>query len=195
MARKIGATREQVIDEAVAIADRDGLPAVTLTRVATAVGVRPPSLYAHIDGLQDLRRALTLRAIDHLTETFRSAMNAHDDPREVLRAIADGYRRFAHSHPGLYASLLPVPRADIDPEGAAAAAEPIRIIAAALAELGVAGDRHIDVIRTLRAFLHGFVDLELGGGFGMDQPVDQSFRRAVGLIVGGLDIAAEPEAG
>lgn len=100
MARKAGVTREQVTDAASTIADRNGLAAVSVARVAAAVGVRPPSLYAHVDGLGGLRRALALRAIDGLTESFRMAAAEQPDPRATLRAIADAYRAFASPTPG-----------------------------------------------------------------------------------------------
>jgi hypothetical protein len=102
---------------------------------------------------------------------------------DALRATAHAYRRFAHEHPGLYASLLPAPRPDEDPEGAAAAAEPVKIVADVLDQLGVEPRRHVDVIRTLRSLLHGFVDLELGGGFGLSDPVDASFEVTLDLVL------------
>ena len=41
---------------------RDGIDAVTLASVAAALGVRSPSLYNHIAGLDGLRRELALHA-------------------------------------------------------------------------------------------------------------------------------------
>ena len=58
-----GLDRAQVVDAAVAIADADGLEAVTLSRVAAALGVKPPSLYNHVDGRGALVRAIALRAL------------------------------------------------------------------------------------------------------------------------------------
>ena len=77
-----------------------------------------------------------------------------------------------------------MPAPDEDPEGAAAALESVKIIASLLAQLGIPPHRHVDMIRTLRAMLHGFCDLELGGGFGLGDPVDASFESAVDLVVG-----------
>ena len=188
MARKAGVSREQVVTAAAVIADRDGMPAVSLATVAAAVGVRSPSLYSHVDGLDGLRRELALRAYRVLAESFAGAVETHEDePLEALRAVAHAYRAFARDHPGLYASLLPVPRPDDDPEGAAAAAGPVAVIASVLARLGIPADRHVDLIRALRAVLHGFCDLELGGGFGLPDPVDASFEMALDLVLGALE--------
>ena len=195
MARKAGLTRDEVITAAATIADREGLPAVTLAAVAEVVGVRSPSLYSHVDGLEGLRRSLALLATHLLAEAFADAARVHDDdgrPLDALREIAHAYRAFAREHPGLYASLLPVPKPGDDPEGAAAALESVNIIASLLGRLGIPADRHVDIIRTLRAMLHGFCDLELGGGFGLGAPVDTSFEVAVDIVLRGFAVAQEP---
>jgi AcrR family transcriptional regulator len=49
-------TRERVLAAAMAVADADGLPAVTMRRVAADLGVEAMSLYHHVpskDGLLD----------------------------------------------------------------------------------------------------------------------------------------------
>ena len=66
MARKLGLQRERVIETAAALADQEGLEAVTLARVAAELGVRSPSLYSHVDGLAGLRRAIALDGASHL---------------------------------------------------------------------------------------------------------------------------------
>lgn len=187
MARKAGLTRDQVVDAAAALADRDGLGALTMAAVAAEVGVRAPSLYSHVDGVDGLRRLLGLRASGLLAEAFAAARDASpDDPVAALRGLARSYRAFAHEHPGLYAALLPAPVPADDPEGAAAFAEPVAVVAAVLARLGVPPDRHVDVVRGIRSVLHGFADLELRGGFGLSDPVDASFAATVDMLVGAL---------
>ena len=64
------------------------------------------------------------------------------------------------------------------------------VISAVLGQLGIDAGRHVDLIRTLRAVLHGFVDLELGGGFGLANPVDASFDVAVDLVLGAIEARA-----
>ena len=50
MARKVGIRVDDVVEAAATVADAEGLEAVTLARVAAVLGVRSPSLYAHVDG-------------------------------------------------------------------------------------------------------------------------------------------------
>jgi AcrR family transcriptional regulator len=53
-ARGRGLTREAIVAAAVAVADSDGLDAVSIRRVARDLGVRPMSLYTHIASKEDL---------------------------------------------------------------------------------------------------------------------------------------------
>jgi len=55
-----GLDRTRVVGAAAALADAEGLEAVTLARVAAGVGVRPPSLYVHVAGRDALRREIAL---------------------------------------------------------------------------------------------------------------------------------------
>ncbi|BFU43919.1 TetR/AcrR family transcriptional regulator [Krasilnikovia sp. MM14-A1004] len=183
MGRKVGLTRAQVVAAAADVADKQGLAAVSLATVAATLGVRTPSLYAHVDGLTGLRRDLAHRARERLAAHLAAAAAGEPSPVASLHAIARAYREFARAHPGLYAALLPVPTTETDPAWTARAAEPVQVLVTVLAELGITPSRHIHLIHTLRAVLHGFVDLELGHGFGPADRVDASFEAALSLVI------------
>ena len=71
---RAGTSAATIVAAAAAIADSEGLEAVTLTRVAAAVGVRPPSLYAHVDGLDDLLRRLGAHGASELASALGRAV-------------------------------------------------------------------------------------------------------------------------
>ncbi len=54
--------------EAAALADAEGLAALTLARLAARFGVRAPSLYNHVSGLEALHRELALLGLRELGE-------------------------------------------------------------------------------------------------------------------------------
>jgi len=182
MGRKLGLTREQVVEAAAEIADRDGLAALSLATLASRLGVRSPSLYNHVDGLAGLRRQLTLHAGGLLTAELTSSVDGLDGT-EALRAIAEQMRSFAHRHPGLYDSFLPAPTPDEDPEVAAALREPVTVVSSVLEGMAVDPTTVIPLIRALRASVHGFVDLELWGGFGLPDDIDDSFTTTIDLVI------------
>lgn len=182
MGRRVGITLEDIVEAAAAIADRDGLAAATLSAVAKELGIKTPSLYNHVAGLPGLRRELALYASRHLTAVFTAAI-AGKGPGDALRSAAHSYRSFATEHPGLYESLLPAVKPGEDDELYEEMAAPVRVLFEKFAELGIGEEEAVHVIRGLRAMLHGFVDLERKGGFGMPVDLDRSFDEAVDLMV------------
>lgn len=185
MGRKLGLTLEQVVEAAAEIADRDGLSAVSLASVASQLGVRSPSLYNHVDGLPGLRRQLAFRASGLLAAEMSNSVDGLAGT-EALRVLAIQYRSFAHRHPGLYATFLPAPTPDEDPELAAALSEPVNVVGSILTAMNIDPITVIPLIRALRSSVHGFVDLELGGSFGLPDDIDESFTTTINLVIAAI---------
>ncbi len=192
MGRKLGLTLEQIIEAAAAIADRDGIDALSMSKIASSLGVRSPSLYNHIDGLAGIRRRLALHASSLLTAEFTAGVDgvAGVAGTDALRAIASRLRTFAHDHPGLYGSLLPAPDPGEDPELAAALAEPVDVVRRVLTGMDIDPSTLVPIIRSLRAAIHGFVDLELRGGFGLPDDIESSFATTVDLVIAAISAPA-----
>lgn len=89
-------SRAQVVDAAVSVADREGLDAVSMRSVATALGVAPMTLYTHVPGRAELVDAMIDRAY---------ADWALPEPgmrwRPALDAFARGYWQVLRRHPWL----------------------------------------------------------------------------------------------
>jgi AcrR family transcriptional regulator len=181
---RAGLTPAAVVDAAAALADAEGLEALTLARLAAAVGVRTPSLYNHVASLEDVRRRLALRAIAELGDAMRGAAvgRARDD---ALVAMAHAYRDYATRHPGCYAAAQRAPAGD-DAELTEASAGAVEVLLAILRGYGLEGDDAIHAARAVRSALHGFVALETGGGFGLPVALDTSFDRMVAALARGL---------
>ena len=84
---RMGLDTAKVIDAAAEIVDRDGLGALTLARVAREVGVRAPSLYNHVEGLDDLERRLGLRGLEILGRECRTAVMGRVGPDALVEAM------------------------------------------------------------------------------------------------------------
>ena len=179
-----GLDRERVVRAAAALADADGIEAVTLARIAAELGVRSPSLYNHVDGLEGVRRGVALLALGELGAAMREAATgrAGDD---ALVAIAEAYRAYARAHPGRYPLTQYLPR-PADPEIDAAAAAVVQVVLDALRAFDLADDDAIHAARAFRAAVHGFVSLEAGGGFGLPVDIDESFHRLIAALAAGL---------
>jgi AcrR family transcriptional regulator len=95
--RRTALSRDAIVRAAVAIADAEGLDAVSIRRVATDLKARAMSLYTYIDSKEDL---LDLMADEVATETL-PAGELPSDWREATIAIARRERATTLRHPWL----------------------------------------------------------------------------------------------
>jgi AcrR family transcriptional regulator len=174
-----------VVEAAAAIADAEGLEHLTLARVAAQLGIRVPSLYNHVAGLEGLRRELALLGLRALAVRLARATVGKARGEAVL-ALADAYRAFAQERPGLYATTLSAPATD-DAEAYRAGQELVELVLAVLSGFGLAGADALHATRALRAIVHGFVSLEVAGGFGLPLDLDESFHRLVRAFIRSLE--------
>jgi AcrR family transcriptional regulator len=183
---RAGLSAAAVVRAAADLADDDGLEALTLARIAASVGVRTPSLYNHVGGLDDVRRRIALVGLGELGDALRDAAvgRAGDD---ALTAMAHAYRAYARAHPGRYAATQRAPAtatADADLTDAARGA--VDVLLAILRGYGLEGDDAIHAARGVRSALHGFVALETGGGFGIPVDLDESYDRMIAALARGV---------
>jgi hypothetical protein len=98
--------------------------------------------------------------------------------QDAIGALASAYRAYALTHPGRYGYVIRAPTPG-DAIWEAAAAEILSILDDVFTGYGITGADAVDAARFVRSVLHGFVSLELGGGFGLPQSADTSFQRLV----------------
>lgn len=182
---RAGLDPDIVTKAAAVIVDADGLAALTLARLAAALGVRLPSLYKHVTGLDDLTVRVTTLAIRRLADDVTAAAIGRSG-RHTLLAIAEAYRRFAVEHAGLYPLIQAAPELTLKAQRAEVA-RALGIFSAIVASYDVPGEVSVHAIRMVRAGLHGFADIEARGGFQMPEAMDESFL----VLIDALDTSLE----
>ncbi|BCY10747.1 TetR/AcrR family transcriptional regulator [Actinoplanes sp. L3-i22] len=194
---RAGLAPAAVIEAGAALADEIGFDKLSMGLLAERLGVRTPSLYKHVDSLDALRRGITLRAIGEFTETVSRAAVGQSGEGAV-RAFADAFRRWALDHPGRYAATVRAPGPGDDDEAFRRVSNDVmRLMYDVLAGFELHGTHAVDAARVLRSTVHGFVSLEVAGGFGLPRDVDRSFRFLVDSLIAGLrnaprDSGADP---
>ncbi|MER7397380.1 TetR/AcrR family transcriptional regulator [Streptomyces sp. NPDC000151] len=95
---KPGLTLDAIVTAAVAVADTDGLAALSMRRVASELGVGAMSLYRYIPGKAELLDLM----LDKVVEFDAPSHPAPEAGwRAALTAVAHGSRRLYHQHPWL----------------------------------------------------------------------------------------------
>jgi AcrR family transcriptional regulator len=156
--------RDEAIDAAERILEREGLPAVTMRRLADELGIRAPSLYKHLAGKGEILTALQDRALARIAAALAAAGSD-------LGGLAGAYRQWALLHPRLYelSARYPLDRDHLTPGAEDAAAAPL---------VRAAGG-NIAAARALWGVAHGLVDLELAGRFPPGADISAAWEYAI----------------
>ncbi|WP_214324328.1 TetR-like C-terminal domain-containing protein [Nonomuraea sediminis] len=159
---RAGVTVERLAEAAAELADEVGLDSVTVSEVARRFGVKDASLYSHIRNAHELRVRVAVLALAELADRAAAAL-AGRAGKDALVAFADAYRDYAREHPGRYAAA----QIELDPETARASAARRHsdMMRAILRGYSLAEPDQTDAVRLLGSAFHGFVSLELSGGF------------------------------
>lgn len=188
--------RASVIQRAEMLVDELGLDAVTMTVLAKTLGTKVSSLYNHVDGLEDLRAEIQIRAMRDLATSLRSRAMGRSGA-EGLQDLARSFLEFARAHPHRYAAMT---RPILNRERFfAASAEAVEAAAAMVGSTGLSADESLASQMALFSALHGFASLETSGFFGplvdtsfdYDSIYGQVVEGAVGTI---MKHAGTPEA-
>lgn len=180
-----GLDRAAVVRAAADLIEEKGMACFSLGGLARKLHIRPSSLYNHVEGLEDLLKAVALLAVDDLVRAEQAAVRDKTG-REALLALAVAYRDYARTHPELYRAVMHIHRWD-SAELEVYAGRIVRPIADVLAAAGLnEAERHHGE-RALRAVMHGFVAHEQAGAFShFPEDRDESYRLAVQYVVDGL---------
>jgi AcrR family transcriptional regulator len=145
-------THEQIAATAIAIADREGLDAVSMRRIAGELGCGTMSLYRYV------------ATKDELHDLMRDAVAGEDDPGSIkptghwradLRTAAHQMRATALRHPWLPAVI--VGRPSFGPNEVQGA----ELILTVLSELGLSADETLGALGLIGSFVRGYVQQEL----------------------------------
>lgn len=159
---RAGITGERLTVAAAELADELGFDKVTVSAVARRLGVKDPSLYAHIENARELKVRVALLALEEMADRAATAL-AGRAGKDALVAFAGAYRDYAKEHPGRYAAS----RYELDPQAAATSAGPrhAEMTRALLRGYDLPEPDQTDAVRFLGGAFHGYVSLEMSGAF------------------------------
>lgn len=172
-----GDLQEALVGAGYDLALKHGPDAVTLRAVTRRAGVSATAAYRHFEGLDELRFAIGLRALQAMAATIEAHQSRVEAPpglahaRALLEAVGNGYIAFALANPnafriGLY-GLLGMQHAE-RPEGAATTGRtPFQLLTDALAGLTELGALSAEGVQPAAihcwSSVHGFASLAILG--------------------------------
>jgi AcrR family transcriptional regulator len=161
-ARVTKLSRDTIVNAALTFLDREGWDALTINALATQLGTKGPSLYNHVDSLDDLRRTVRMRVIGDII-TMLNTVGQGRTRDDAVMVMASAYRSYAHHHPGRYSAFTRMPLGGDDPEFTAATREAAGPVISVLASYGLDGEEAFYAALEFWSAMHGFVLLEMTG--------------------------------
>jgi AcrR family transcriptional regulator len=109
---------DAIVQAAVAVADTEGLDAITIRRVATAMGTSPMTLYTYIPGKAELLDLMLDDAYARIPRPPLAGLRGQTGPtgpawRERVQAVAEQNRTLFETHP--WAALVATTRPPLGP--------------------------------------------------------------------------------
>ncbi|HVX45934.1 MAG TPA: TetR/AcrR family transcriptional regulator C-terminal domain-containing protein [Mycobacteriales bacterium] len=143
--QRVGLTRDTVLDAAITLADRDGLPALSMRRLGAELGVEAMALYNHVPNKDALLDGLVERLVAGAADEL---VTGQPWPTG-LRDFAHSWLAALHAHPNLVPVVLSRPA--VTPGGLALLERGVTF----LHEAGFALDRALDILYSVAALVIG----------------------------------------
>ncbi|MGW4394842.1 TetR/AcrR family transcriptional regulator [Amycolatopsis nivea] len=194
--------REEVKSAALDQLAAGGAQAISINAIAKQLGVSGPALYRYFSSRDELLNVLVIDAYHDLRDAMEHALDTDAPDAEArIRLLAAAYRGWAREEPHRYELLFkaPFPGYDAHAKPLADAARALMgVVLGVLHEPDTAGKPYdneevLDARRAntenhqlavaLWSRLHGFVSLEIGGGFtAMGLDADALFETEVQVL-------------
>lgn len=182
---KAGLDKDIILKTAADLADAEGIANVTLKALAEKLGVKPPSLYKHINGLEELNKALMLYGWKSLEKKVtRAAVGKSKE--DAIRAIFYAYRDYVKEHPGVFEAMQWYNMYQSE-ENLQATEEIVAVLFQVLSAYDLQEEQKVHIVRMFRVFLQGFLMVEIHGGFGNPVSITESFDFSLEILLNGID--------
>lgn len=182
---RVGLNTAGVVAGGAALADELGFSALTVALLAERLGVKPPALYKHVDGLADLQHRIAALALSECGDALRNALQGKAGP-DAVAALFTTLREYVERHPGRYSAITGAEFLGADDPLRAAGLRMINSIRAVLADYGIRPEETDHAVRALRCTLHGFAVLQAANAFQWSNDPDQSFAWMIKFADAGL---------
>lgn len=186
-------SRDKVLSQANQLIAQNGVEKLTIRAVATALDVRPQSIYNYAASLNDLVDQVGLRFVQDLTERLWAQLVGISGQAALL-AFAREIRRTCQRHPNLAALLLKPSALEALPRTHAALIQLYQRLFASL-HLDETAPNHLAEVTLYRSAVFGFIVQELGGFLkGSPAQLDQRFDQTLHLAIAQLKLSGGPTA-
>lgn len=179
-------TKEAVIQAASDIADEKGLNNLSLKAVAEKLNIRTPSLYNHINCLDDLLRAVAHNGMRQMNERMKQTAIGKAGTA-AIKAAAIEYLNYMIIHYGVYETIQWAAWHGTE-ETAAIFDDYLALLTTLIESCDFALEHTNEILDMLTGIIHGFTTLQLRYAFSNPDKVRNDLRNALDTLLSGIQL-------
>lgn len=177
-------TKAVVIDTASQIADEKGLHNVSLKIVAEKLNIKTPSLYNHIENLDDLLREIAHKGMCSMNKRMEQTAIGKSG-NLAIKAVGIEYLNFMIEHPGVYETIQWATW-----NGSARTFEIfgnyLNLLRTLILSCQLREEHTNEILDILTGILHGYTTLQLRFAFDNPDQVRNNLSNALDIVLSGI---------
>lgn len=169
-------TKKTVIDTAADIADKNGLHGVSLKVVAERLNIKTPSLYNHIENLDDLLREVAHQGMRNMNMRLERAAIGKI-AGNAIKAVGIEYLNYMIEHPGVYETIQWATWRNT--ETAQIFENYLDLLRTLISSCQIQKSSTEEVLNILTATIHGYTTLQLRYAFENPESSEKKFIKGI----------------
>ena len=186
---RTGLDANMVIHRAAQLVNEVGLENITLKMLADDLGVKSPSLYNHIGGLEDLKMQLMIYGWKEMEQRIIQSVIGISG-YDAIKAGCHAFYEYATENPGLFNAMLWYNKFQ-NTETMEATSGLFSVLFKVTSSLNISEENCNHIIRTLRGFLEGFSLLVNNEAFGNSVSIAESIELSLNVLIEGIKTLEE----
>lgn len=182
-----------VLQTAAELADKNGLNNVSLKSVAETLGIKTPSLYNHVENLDDLLRQVAHMGMKEMNDRmYQAAIGSIGE--NAIKKVGIEYLSYMIEHPGIYETIQWATWHGTEETGKIFSSYE-ELIGKLILSCDIQAKYIDEVTNLITGFLHGYTTLQLRYAFSNPEKVKQQISDGLGVVLKGIFMTyrQEPE--
>lgn len=173
-----------IVETAAALSNKVGFENLSLKMIAEALEIKSPSLYNHINSLDDVKEKLMIFGWKQMERDIIDAAFGVSG-YEALRCMCYAFYDYAINHKGVFNAMLWYNKYENDISDKTTS-RIYHLLFKIMSSLNISEENINHIIRTLRGFLEGFTLLVNNNSFGNPISIKESFDLSLDIIITGI---------
>ena len=181
---RTGLSKEEILNKSIELANQKGINYLSVTTLSNALGIKKPSLYYHAQTVEEVIQWIMIYGWQKVSTEIVEQAEA-SDPENSIKNYARLFYKFAKANPGVFEAMLWYNKYSSD-ELKNATEGLYDFFFEQTGKMGISKKKVNHLMRTFRAFLEGFILLEVHNSFGNPVSIKESFEITLRVLIDGM---------